>query len=138
MIGKQQLRWMRTDELPMRWGDMDVLGHMNNVAYFRYFEQARISWFDSVGIHFRAGAQAPVLGTISCKFIKAAVYPVTFSVSTYAGQAGRKSFVMLHELIDRADPRTVFAEAHATMVWIDLSDGRSRALPDWLRTTIQP
>lgn len=41
-----QLKLVRTDRIPMRWGEMDALGHMNNAVYFRYFEQARISWFD--------------------------------------------------------------------------------------------
>ncbi|HEV8260162.1 MAG TPA: thioesterase family protein, partial [Burkholderiales bacterium] len=31
---------------------MDALGHMNNASYFRYFEQARISWFDSLKIGY--------------------------------------------------------------------------------------
>ncbi|MDB5949239.1 MAG: acyl-CoA thioesterase, partial [Massilia sp.] len=34
--------------MPIRWGDMDAMGHVNNTVYFRYFEQARISWFDEV------------------------------------------------------------------------------------------
>ena len=47
MMKKAEGRLVRVDRVPMRWGEMDALGHMNNVSYFRYFEQARISWFDS-------------------------------------------------------------------------------------------
>jgi acyl-CoA thioester hydrolase len=36
-------------ELPIRWGDMDAMGHVNNTVYFRYMEQLRISWFDAMG-----------------------------------------------------------------------------------------
>ena len=42
-LKKEQGRLVRVDRVPMRWGEMDALGHMNNVCYFRYFEQARIS-----------------------------------------------------------------------------------------------
>ena len=28
--------------MPLRWGDMDAMGHVNNTVYFRYLEQARI------------------------------------------------------------------------------------------------
>ena len=28
------------------WGDMDAFGHINNTVYFRYFEDARIAYFD--------------------------------------------------------------------------------------------
>ena len=39
---KEEGRLVRVDRVPMRWGEMDALSHMNNVSYFRYFEQARI------------------------------------------------------------------------------------------------
>ena len=32
----------------VRWGDMDAFGHVNNTVYFRYFEQARIGYFEQV------------------------------------------------------------------------------------------
>ncbi|MBM3384043.1 MAG: acyl-CoA thioesterase, partial [Betaproteobacteria bacterium] len=34
------------ERIPIRWGDMDAMGHVNNTVYFRFMEQARISWFD--------------------------------------------------------------------------------------------
>ena len=33
------------------WGDMDAFGHINNSVYFRYFEDARIAYFDQIGVH---------------------------------------------------------------------------------------
>lgn len=129
---------LRTDRMPMRWGEMDALGHMNNVSYFRYFEQARISWFDSLEIDYRPGAQGPILGTMTCKYVKPAVYPVEFELTTYAGRPGRSSFRMWHELYDAASPQERFAEVEAVMVWIDIADGRSRPLPDWMRNLLQP
>jgi acyl-CoA thioester hydrolase len=129
---------LRTDRMPMRWGEMDALGHMNNVSYFRYFEQARISWFDSLEIDYRPGAEGPILGTMTCKYLKPAVYPVEFGLTTYAGRPGRSSFRMWHELYDAANPQERFAEVEAVMVWIDIADGRSRPLPDWMRNLLQP
>ncbi len=35
-------------KLPVIWGDMDAFGHINNVIYLRYFEQARVDWFAKV------------------------------------------------------------------------------------------
>ena len=34
--------------IPIRWGDMDAMGHVNNTVYFRYMEQARIEWLESI------------------------------------------------------------------------------------------
>ena len=36
------------------------------------------------------------------------------------------------------EPAARFAEAEAVMVWIDITEGRSRPMPDWLRDAIQP
>ena len=32
-------------EVQVRFSDIDLLGHVNNVAYFNYFEMARIHYF---------------------------------------------------------------------------------------------
>ncbi len=34
--------------MPIRWGDMDMMGHVNNAKYFTYIETARIDWFTSI------------------------------------------------------------------------------------------
>ena len=36
---------------PVRWGDMDAMGHVNNTVYFRYLENARIAWMEAIGCH---------------------------------------------------------------------------------------
>ncbi|MBP7568205.1 MAG: acyl-CoA thioesterase, partial [Burkholderiaceae bacterium] len=35
--------------VPIRWGDMDAMGHLNNGSYFRFLETIRIEWFRSIG-----------------------------------------------------------------------------------------
>jgi hypothetical protein len=67
---KEEGKLVRVDRVAMRWGEMDALGHMNNVSYFRYFEQARISWFDTLAIDYRPGSEGPILGSLSCRYIK--------------------------------------------------------------------
>jgi acyl-CoA thioester hydrolase len=133
MMKKEEGRFVRADRVPMRWGEMDALGHMNNVCYFRYFEQARISWFDSLKIDYRAGSEGPILGTMSCKFVTPAVYPVDIEVTTYVGKPGRSTFMMFHEMFRAGEPSKLYAEAYAVMVWIDVSQGKSRILPEWMR-----
>ena len=34
--------------IPIRWGDMDAMGHLNNTSYFRYLETCRIDWMQSM------------------------------------------------------------------------------------------
>ena len=44
----EERRLAHVERIPIRWGDMDAMGHVNNTVYFRYMEQARISWFGAL------------------------------------------------------------------------------------------
>lgn len=61
-------------EAEVRWGEMDSFGHVNNIYFFRYFEIARIAYFDAIG--FREGARiGPILGHTDCRFRRPLHYP---------------------------------------------------------------
>jgi len=42
--------WPISLELPVQWGEMDAFQHVNNVAYLRWFESARIAYFEAAGV----------------------------------------------------------------------------------------
>ncbi len=128
---------VKTDRMTMRWGEMDALGHMNNVSYLRYFEEVRIAWFESLKIEYQEQGEGPILGTITCKYLKPAIYPLELEITTYVGNPGHSSFRLWHELYNANDAAERFAEAEAVMVWIDIAAGRSRPMPDWMRNEIQ-
>ncbi len=128
---------VQTDRMTMRWGEMDALGHMNNVSYFRYFEEVRIAWFERLNIEYQALGEGPILGTITCKYLRPAIYPLELEITTYIGIPGDASFRMWHELYNADDPKERFAEAEAVLVWIDIAAGRSRPMPGWMRNEIQ-
>lgn len=127
----QDARQVHVERMRMRWGDMDALGHMNNTVYFRYLEQARISWFDSIGADYRT--EGAILGSIACRFILPAVYPADLDVTLLAGPPRRSTFSLYSEIREHETPERVYARAEAVMVWIDLAEGKSRPLPDWVR-----
>jgi len=124
---------VHVEHMRMRWADMDALGHMNNTVYLRCLEQARISWFDAIGSDYRAGGEGAVLGSIRCRFVLPIVYPADLEVSLVAGGARRSAFILQSEIRDERAPQRVYARAAATMVWIDLADGKSRPLPERVR-----
>lgn len=134
---KNSMRLVRTDRMSMRWGEMDSLAHMNNVAYLRYFEECRVAWFEELGIDYNSKSEGPILGTITCRYLKPAVYPAAFSVTSYVGRLSRSSFAIYHQLINCCDESEIFAEAEAIMVWADISVGKSKQVPDWFRAVIQ-
>ena len=47
--------------IPIRWGDMDAMGHINNAVYFRYMETARIDWLHGIGCQPDPGGEGEVI-----------------------------------------------------------------------------
>jgi acyl-CoA thioester hydrolase len=130
-------RHVHTEVIPIRWGDMDAMGHVNNTIYFRYMEQTRISWFDSLGTPPAPQGTGPIIINASCTFMKELVYPGNVELRMYAGKAGRSSFETWLEMRPSYDPETVYAEGAAKVVWVDFAKGKSVPLPDRIRSLIE-
>lgn len=79
------------------WGDMDSFQHVNNTVYFRYFETARIAYFDKIqhpqGQNMLVG---PILSETSCKFIKPIVYPDSLVVGVSITALANDNFNMTY------------------------------------------
>jgi len=63
--------------LSVQWGDMDAFNHVNNVMYFRYFESARIAYFNQLELmgNDSANEVAPILAETSCRYKFPLTYP---------------------------------------------------------------
>jgi acyl-CoA thioester hydrolase len=119
--------------IPIRWGDMDAMGHVNNTVYFRYFETIRIEWMHSIGAAPNPAGQGPVIVNAFCNFIKQLEFPGTVLARHYVGPPGRSSFDTFITLERSDTPGVVYANGGATTVWIDFKAQKSLPLPDWLR-----
>ena len=125
-----------TTRIPVRWGDMDYYGHVNNTVYFRYFEQARVEWLEAMGFPVGPDAEtAPVIINASCTFLIPVNYPATVIVRLYAGEPGRSSVMTWYELGVDGDER-IFATGESKVVWMDNRSGKSSPLPDVLRAHV--
>lgn len=120
--------------IPVRWGDMDALGHVNNTVYFRYMEQARIDWLaDTFGItDIVKVEEGPVIINASCTFLKPITYPATVEIRTLIGKPGRSSLPTFYEIRCVGD-ETLYAEGTAKIVWWNPNTGKSLQLPDAFR-----
>lgn len=123
---------VHTTSIDLRWGDMDANGHTNNTLFFRFFEEARIQWLDSIDLSDISAPQGPVIIKTSATFLQELNYPATIEVKTYADKAGNSSLDTYHELVDKATGETV-AEGYAKIVWFDRATRKSSPLPDQLR-----
>ena len=109
---------VHVEKIPVRWGDMDAMGHVNNTVYFRFMEQTRISWFEKLMPRGEAwGTTGIVIVNASCNFLKPINYPATVEVRMYAGPLGGSSVPTYYDLVVRDE---VYADGAAKVVFIDM------------------
>lgn len=122
--------------MPIRWGDMDAMGHVNNTVYFRYLEQARIEWFTEIGCEPDPLGEGPVIINAHCIFIRQLKYPGDIEVRTYVGPPGRSSFETIQEIRRIDQPEIIAAQGGAKVVWVDFPSEKSVRLPDHIRALL--
>ena len=133
---EQPFRLVYTASIPIRWGDIDAFGHVNNTVYFRFMEQARINWFsDSLGT-LGEGGSGPVLVNAGCTFLRQLRYPGTVDVHIFVGAIGRSSMQTAYRMERSDEPGAVYAEGAATVVWTSFADEKSMALPPHIRARL--
>jgi acyl-CoA thioester hydrolase len=118
--------------IPIRWGDMDAMGHVNNTIYFRYLEIVRVDWLDSLGGAPNRAGQGPVIVNAFCNFYKQLEYPGEVLAKHYVSNPGRSSFDTWITLERVDQPDVIYAAGGATTVWMDFPAQKSTPLPDWL------
>lgn len=120
--------------IPIRWGDMDAYGHVNNTVYFRYMEQARVEWIEGMHVVVRPGGDGPVIINASCTFLQPMNYPGEVEVRTYIGAIGRSS---CETYVDMLIDGQLYAEGAAKVVWMNTQTGKSVPLPDLVRAFLE-
>lgn len=112
---------------------MDAIGHVNNTVYFRFAEQARIEWLESIGIHDIVNVEeGAVIVNAGCTFFKPITYPATVEVRMLIGRPGRSSLPTFYEMRVGGEGE-LYAEGTSKIVWWNPKTGKSVPLPDFIR-----
>ncbi|MDP3226018.1 MAG: thioesterase family protein [Rubrivivax sp.] len=119
--------------VPLRWGDMDAMGHINNTLYFRHMEICRLDWIFKVGGSTDLTGEGPVIVNAFCNFLRQLEFPGDVRVTMSVAMPGRSSFDTFHTIERCDEPGVVYAEGGATTVWTDYRARKSAAMPDWFR-----
>ncbi|MBA4175532.1 MAG: thioesterase [Leptothrix sp. (in: Bacteria)] len=122
--------------VPVRWGDMDALGHVNNTVYFRYMEIVRLDWIFKIGGRADPAGQGPLIVNCFCNFLRQLDYPGDLRVTMFVANPGRSSFETFHTIARSDEPEVICAEGGALTVWADYGAKKSVPLPDWLRALV--
>lgn len=120
-------------EFPVAWGEMDAFGHVNNVYFFRYFENARIAYSAHVRLHEykeKTGI-GPILASTSCRYRHPLTYPDMLSVGAKTTSIEEDRFAMKYVVVSRRHEK-IAAEGEAVVVMYDYRQGRKAAVPEEL------
>lgn len=124
-------------EVPVAWGEMDAFGHVNNIVYFRYFETARIAYFEKLDVPEFLGRDpvGPILAETSCRFRAALSYPDTVSIGARVENVGEDRFIMRYAVFSHRLGRLA-AEGEGVMACYDYRQNRKASVPAKLRQRI--
>lgn len=125
-------------EAPVAWGEMDALGHVNNVVYFRYFENARLAYFDAIGYmeQMKQTGVGPILASTRCRFRRPLEYPDQVVVGARVRQLQPDRFSMEYRVVSRSHG-VIAAEGDGAIVSYDYRSGAKALVPDPVRRAIE-
>ena len=125
-------------EQDIAWGEMDAYQHVNNVAYFRYFENARIPWLDRIGwMKLRDDeGLGPIIASTSARYRRPLSYPDRISIGVRA-VAVQQDRVTIEYRIVSGKLDALAADGEAVVVSYDYRVGQKCPIPDSVRQAIE-
>ncbi len=125
-------------ELPVQWGEMDSFQHVNNVAYFRYFESARIAYLERIG-HIEtmnATGIGPILASARCDFKRPLTYPDRIFVGIRVSEMSADRFTMQFRIFSQK-LQGIAAEGDGVIVSYNYRERRKAPIPQEVRRRIE-
>ena len=125
-------------ETPVAWGQMDAFRHLNNTAYFRFFESGRIAYFERLNLleYMEETGVGPILASTNCRFKIPLTYPDTVSIGTRVSQMEDDRFTMEYYVASHKH-RKIAAEGSGLIVCINYRDNKKVPIPKELKQRIQ-
>jgi acyl-CoA thioester hydrolase len=133
-----------TLELPVQWGEMDALRHVNNARFFSWFESARIAYFERLraalpgaGTTIGIGDVGPILASTSCDFLRPVAFPAVVRVGARVTELGNSSLRMEYA-VERTDtPDDLCAKGTSVVVLVRYATLQKVRVPDEMRAAIE-
>lgn len=124
----------------MRWADLDLLGHVNNVVYVDYLQEARVDMLRTHGPAARTGELAE--GVVVVRHEVSYLAPLSFgfepvTIESWVTEVRAATFTVAYELFHEHDgTRRVYARATTVLTPYVFADERPRRLTEIERETL--
>lgn len=91
-------------KINVAWGEMDALQHVNNVVYFRYFETARIDFFNQINLleDLQKTGVGPVISENNARYKRPVTFPDTVLVGVTISDIKADRFMMHYNVFSQA------------------------------------
>jgi len=114
---------------PVRFRDLDPMGHVNNAVFLTYLEQARIAFLEEMGVATGLGQMNMILARAEIDFRAPVRLGQEVEIAVRASRCGTKSFELDYELTVDG---TIVAEAKSVQVAYDYDRHEAVPLPsEW-------
>lgn len=120
----------------VRFSETDALGHVSNISYFIYLEEARIEFFRELGLEMALDKWSVIMISANCTFLKQAYFDQKLKVVSFVTKIGNSSFKIGHRITD-AETGELIAEGDAGAVYYNFNDQKSERLPEGIRTKLE-
>lgn len=127
-----------TLQIPVAWGDMDALGHVNNTIYLRWFENARIAFWERLPLFNRliTTGVGPMLARTSIDYRRSVKYPDTVEITVTTLRVGSKSVTLGYRLTSSAQDGALVAEGETVLVMLDFGKQVTVPIDEELRALL--
>ncbi|MCG8442512.1 MAG: acyl-CoA thioesterase [Caulobacterales bacterium] len=120
-----------------RWADNDVYGHVNNIAYYGYFDTAvNLYLIEQCGLDIHEGEVIGLVVETGCRYHAPIAYPDALEVGLRAARIGTSS-VTYEVAVFRRGADEAVAEGRFVHVYVDRSTRRPRPLPAAMRAGLE-
>lgn len=129
--------YARLRSIPTRWADNDIYGHVNNAAYYGFFDTAVNGFLiEEAGLDIHAGAVIGLVVETGCRYFAPLAYPDTVEAGLRVARIGNSS--VTYELgLFRAGETDPAAQGHFVHVYVDRETRRPVGLPDGMRKALE-
>lgn len=124
-------------ELRIDWSEIDLFGHVNNLAILKYVQAARVNYLESIGL-MQLQAETgigPILASISSQFRKPLFYPGSVTVYSKVDLIKNTSFRIHHEVYNDKDELSAIVQD--IIVYYDFEKDTKLTIPDKIRSIIE-
>jgi len=123
--------------IPIRFRDLDAMGHVNNATFLTYFEEGRKEFFIHV-LKSSSPKDFPfILAQVTCQYLRPIELDDKIVQETvWISRIGKKSFNFAYEIHRQGNPSWIFSTGESVQVFYNYEKGISMEIPETFREKV--